>query len=204
MGAEIPNATTFIQKLEKCQILWESQYKSQGRVGNNLKEPRICHAKSGQLLKSSIPLLAEAFNHCLWFKDNNPIMHLANYEMLYMDKGKSFLIPTETSQCPEIWDLIKPVLLLQMLQLFITFSRPFSIQHGIHIYNLLWHRSLPAQLHAVRHLLQKNEIYGPFFLIFLTQSHASQKCMFFQVTLPTSASHPQAHTAVDLVNGTGP
>lgn len=29
-------------------------------------------------------------------------MHLANYEMLYMDKGKSFLIPTETSQCPEI------------------------------------------------------------------------------------------------------
>lgn len=29
-------------------------------------------------------------------------MHLTNYKMLYMDKEKSFLIPTETSQCAHI------------------------------------------------------------------------------------------------------
>lgn len=120
-------------------------------------------------------------------------MHLANYEMLYMDKGKSFLIPTETNQCPEIWDLIKLVLLLQMLQLFITFSRLFSIQHGIHIYNLPWHGSPPAQPHAVRHLLWMNEIYWLFCLIFLIQSHTSQKCMAFLMTSPTLESVPSPH-----------
>lgn len=124
-------------------------------------------------------------------------MHLINYEMLYMDKGKSFLIPTETSQCAHIWDLIKPVLLLQMLQLFITFSRPFSIQHGIHIYSLLWLRSPPAQPHAVRHLLWMNEIYWPFCLIFLIQRHARQKSTVFWCC--QKGSHLQVHTDVGQV-----
>lgn len=121
-------------------------------------------------------------------------MHLTNYEMLYMDKEKSFLIPTETSQCAHIWDLIKSVLLLQMLQLFITFSRPFSIQHGIHIYSLPWLRSPPAQPHAVRHLLWMNEIYWPFCLIFLIRHHARQKSRAFLMLSPTLGSHLQVHT----------
>lgn len=147
----------------------------------------------------NISLPAEAFNHCLQFKDNNPIMHLANYEMLRMDRGKSFLIPTETSQCPEIWDLIKPVLLLQMLQLLITFSRPFSIQHGIHIYNLPWHRSPLAQPQAVRHLPQLNEIYRPFCLIFFIQGRTSQKCVFFLMMSHTLDTQLQVYMAVGLM-----
>lgn len=127
-------------------------------------------------------------------KDNNPIMHLTNYKMLYMDKGKSFLIPTETSQCAQIWDLIKPVLLLQMLQLFITFSRLFSIQHGIHIYSLLWLRSPPAQPHAVRHLLWMNKIYWPFCLIFLIQHQDRQNSIaFFDDVAHLRQSLPSPH-----------
>lgn len=119
--------------------------------------------------------------------------------MLYVDKGKSFLIPTETTQCAKIWDLIKPVLLLQMLQLFITFSRPLSIQHGIHIYSLLWLRSPPAQPHSVRQLLWMNTIYWPFYLIFFIQHHARQKSIAFLMMSPTSGSHLQVHMDVGWV-----
>lgn len=75
-------------------------------------------------------------------------MHLTNYKMLYMDKGKSFLIPTESSQGAQIWDLIKPVLLLQMLQLFImpgffqsSLAFIFTASHGSEVHQLsltLW------------------------------------------------------------------
>lgn len=69
MKAKILIAITFIWELEKCQILQESKYKSQGKTTNSLKEDQICHAIPGQLLMFSIPLLAEAFNHCLRFRE---------------------------------------------------------------------------------------------------------------------------------------
>lgn len=84
-----------------------------------------------------------------------------------------------------------------MLQLFITFSRLFSIQHGIHIYSLLWLRSPPAQPHAVRHLLWMNKIYWPFCLIFLIQfCHDRQNSIAFLMMLPTSGSYLQVHMDV--------
>lgn len=62
-------AITFIQGLQKCQILQESKCKSQGKTTNNPMEDQICHATPGQPLMSSIPLLTGEFHHCLRFQE---------------------------------------------------------------------------------------------------------------------------------------
>lgn len=100
--AEILNTSTSIQELEKMSNIVKIAIKStrEGKRQPTGTQNLLCQIRPTTQVNISLP--AEAFNHCLQFKDNNPIMHLANYEMLHMDKGKSFLIPTETSQCPEI------------------------------------------------------------------------------------------------------